>query len=418
MSAWSAASLRRARMPPCTLGCSVFTRPPSISVAPVKSWTCFTFTPSRASIAAVPPVDRISIPSPARPRANSTRPVLSETLINARATVITRLHTTAPRASARGTPAEGRRRIGQVERAGGANVRIRSTRPRGARRRPTRLVYCGGAKPHLPVRQRLVVLVVPGRQRLVVGDHPQLRQTAHLQLAHPLPGEIHDHADLFQRDAGPVRDVESAGLRELPQLLVGKVHLHRPGARVDVHVEVVLAGDVRAGPLAFGAVAPVLRPAGVQLRHQRLQLGIESAGRRLLQRREKLVERSLHAVELPAEEDERVPDVLERHPLVHQRLDDVDAPDRARRIETLRAAMLSLLADAPAAREQSELDVLAEGGLRELHAARREEVDDLDSGDPLRVLFLESVEVVAFALRHRHPAQGAAPSDAAPPAML
>ena len=80
--------------------------------------------------------------------------------------------------------------------------------------------------------------------------------------------------------------------------------------------------------------------------------------------------------------------------------------------------MLSLLADAPAAREQSELDVLAEGGLRELHAARREEVDDLDSRDPLRVLFLESVEVVAFALRHRHLAQGAAPSDAAPPAML
>src|SRR5205814_1964858 len=167
MSAWSAASLRRARMPPCTLGCSVFTRPPSISVAPVKSWTCFTFTPSLASIAAVPPVDRISIPSPARPRANSTRPVLSETLINARATVITRLHTTAPRASARGTPAEGRRRIGQVERAGGANVRLRSTRPRGARRRPTRLVYCGGAKPHLPVRRPAGVQL--RHQRLQLG---------------------------------------------------------------------------------------------------------------------------------------------------------------------------------------------------------------------------------------------------------
>src|SRR5207248_11409804 len=164
-------------------------------------------------------------------------------------------------------------------------------------------------------------------------------------------------------------------------------------------------------------VPPALGEQPVQLlAPRRAQLALVRD--RLLQRREELVERSLHAVELPAEEDERVADVLEGHPLVHQRLDDVDAADRARRIEALRAAVLSLLAHPPAAGEQSELDVLAEGGLRELHAARREEVDDLGGGDPLRVLLLQCVVVVAFALRHRHLVQGAAPSDAAPPAML
>src|SRR2546422_836409 len=62
---------------------------------------------------------------------------------------------------------------------------------------------------------------------------------------------------------------------------------------------------------------------------------------------------------------------------------------------------------------------LGEARLRELHAPRREEVDDLGGGDPLRVLLLEHVEVVAFPLRHQHLAQGAAPSYApAPTAML
>ena len=81
---------RSARMPPWTFGCSVLTRPPSISGAPVKSWTCLTLMPSPESSEAVPPVERISIPSAERPRAKSTRPVLSETLIRARATVMPR----------------------------------------------------------------------------------------------------------------------------------------------------------------------------------------------------------------------------------------------------------------------------------------------------------------------------------------
>src|SRR4051812_4272178 len=150
------------------------------------------------------------------------------------------------------------------------------------------------------------------------------------------------------------------------------------------------------------------------------QLGLLRDG--LLQRGEELVERSLDAVELAAEEDEGVADVLQRHALVHQGLDDVDAADRAGGIEASRAAVLALLAHAPAARKQSQLDVLAEGGLRELDAARREELDDLRGGDPFRVLGLERVVlVVAFALRHEcHLApQGAdASRPPAQPAML
>src|SRR5919112_1652488 len=55
-STWSG-SPRSARMPPCILGCSVLTRPPSISGAPVTSETGTTLTP-----ASVRPAARVSRP--------------------------------------------------------------------------------------------------------------------------------------------------------------------------------------------------------------------------------------------------------------------------------------------------------------------------------------------------------------------
>src|SRR5512139_2985282 len=48
---------RRARMPPCTLGCSVFTLPSSISGKPVYSLTSITARPASRSALAVPPVE-------------------------------------------------------------------------------------------------------------------------------------------------------------------------------------------------------------------------------------------------------------------------------------------------------------------------------------------------------------------------
>src|SRR5579875_2843432 len=56
-----------------------------ISGKPVRSSIARTAMPASASVAAVPPVETISIPSSASPRANSTIPVLSETDSRARA---------------------------------------------------------------------------------------------------------------------------------------------------------------------------------------------------------------------------------------------------------------------------------------------------------------------------------------------
>src|SRR5688572_11977511 len=79
----SSARLRRARMPPCTDGCSVFTRPSMISGKPVTAEMPVTRTPASSRARAVPPVDTSSYPRPASACANGNRPVLSETLIRA-----------------------------------------------------------------------------------------------------------------------------------------------------------------------------------------------------------------------------------------------------------------------------------------------------------------------------------------------
>src|SRR5215472_8634684 len=84
---WAGTS-RRARMPPWTLGWSVLTRPSSISGKPVTSETSSTGTPESRRSLAVPPVDRICTPRPARPRAKSTTPALSCTLSSARFTLL------------------------------------------------------------------------------------------------------------------------------------------------------------------------------------------------------------------------------------------------------------------------------------------------------------------------------------------
>src|SRR6476469_3848620 len=55
-----------------------------ISGNPVKSEIARTSMPASSSSRAVPPVDTISMPRPASPRAKSTMPVLSETDSNAR----------------------------------------------------------------------------------------------------------------------------------------------------------------------------------------------------------------------------------------------------------------------------------------------------------------------------------------------
>ena len=84
---WSLSS-RTASSAACSRGWSVFTRPSRISGDPVSSATSRTSSPASRSAAAVPPVEMISTPRSARPRAKSTIPVLSETEISARRTSI------------------------------------------------------------------------------------------------------------------------------------------------------------------------------------------------------------------------------------------------------------------------------------------------------------------------------------------
>ena len=73
-----------ARSPPCTFGCSVFTRPSIISGNPVYSEISITAMPFSFSNLQVPPVEIISMPNDCNSFANVTIPVLSETLISAR----------------------------------------------------------------------------------------------------------------------------------------------------------------------------------------------------------------------------------------------------------------------------------------------------------------------------------------------
>src|SRR3954451_12510403 len=67
-------------------GLSVFTRPSRISGKPVYSSIERTLSPGPSIPGAVPPVDTISTPSSASPRANSTSPRLSDTVSSARRT--------------------------------------------------------------------------------------------------------------------------------------------------------------------------------------------------------------------------------------------------------------------------------------------------------------------------------------------
>ena len=72
-----AGTRRSARMPPCTRGCRVLTRPSSISGEPVTSSTSCTGMPAAAIFLAVEPVETILTPASCRPFASSSRPVLS-----------------------------------------------------------------------------------------------------------------------------------------------------------------------------------------------------------------------------------------------------------------------------------------------------------------------------------------------------
>ena len=76
-SATSSGTSRRARMPPCTAGCSVTTRWPSISAKPVSSSSRITGIPSSASsVRRAAARDELEV-EPDELLANAAMPVLS-----------------------------------------------------------------------------------------------------------------------------------------------------------------------------------------------------------------------------------------------------------------------------------------------------------------------------------------------------
>ena len=137
IAARCSARSRRARMPPCTAGCSVFTRPSSISGKAVTCSMPMTGMPASRMAAAVPPVEMISQPSSTRPWAKATAPRLSLTEMRARGIVLVasgagfdwrpaarraRRRARPQAAACAPVPVPARRAIGRCRRAGPAPV--------------------------------------------------------------------------------------------------------------------------------------------------------------------------------------------------------------------------------------------------------------------------------------------------------
>ena len=83
----------------------------------------------------------------------------------------------------------------------------------------------------------------------------QLLESLGLDLTDTLAGQVENLADLFEGDATAIGDVEGTGLTEFPDLEAREVEFDGAGARIDVEIEVVFAGDVGAGALALAALA-------------------------------------------------------------------------------------------------------------------------------------------------------------------
>src|SRR4028119_2147213 len=174
---WSGFS-RSARMPPWILGCRVFTRPSSISGAPVTSSTWTTGTRDSSSAFAVPPVEMISNPIPESLRAKAATPRLSETETSARRFIQPPFPRKSPRPPGRAAGA----RPGATAPAGSPWSPPASPAPTPPPPAPPAL-----ARVHLP-QQALLGLPRPHRHRLLGDDGPRV---------HLLDHEVHRHPRLF-----------------------------------------------------------------------------------------------------------------------------------------------------------------------------------------------------------------------------
>src|SRR5215471_15387847 len=132
-----------------------------------------------------------------------------------------------------------------------------------------------------------------------------------------------------------------------------------------------LAGRaLRLADVAF-QVAPTVDADGGPLR-----LALEAG--------EQLAHLRLDRLDVVLEARERPLDLLDRAVLGHHPLHLVHAADDVRRVETARAAVLALAADAHRTGEEAQLHVLAQRRLGEADPAGLEHVDDLPGRHSVR----------------------------------
>src|SRR5690606_2590616 len=112
-------------------------------------------------------------------------------------------------------------------------------------------------------------------------------------------------------------------------------------------------------------------------------------GRELL---EDPIEQALELLDVTADEQELPLDLLDGVALGHHLLDAQDLAEHAHRVHPLGATVLALPSDAHAARQEPELDVLAERRLAERDPVLREHVEDLRRSEAVRVRALDSSE--------------------------
>ena len=203
-------------MPPWIAGWSVFTRPSSISGNPVTSATSRTARPAAASARAVPPVDRSSTPSSARPRARSTSPVLSETERSARRT---RAHDSPGPHRARGGPdaATSSAALGVEADRLRVEPMLLGEDPRGQRRLRVVIEHGNRRLQHDRPRVHALVDEVDGRprhldavlERLALGVEPgKRRQQRRMDVQDPAPvapDELRPRAPACSRPGTPAR---------------------------------------------------------------------------------------------------------------------------------------------------------------------------------------------------------------------
>jgi len=76
---------------------------------------------------------------------------------------------------------------------------------------------------------------------VVVVANTKLFKPGGLNLTDAFTGEIQQFANLFERDATSICDIQAARFRQLPDFEVRKIELNRACMRIDVQIQMIFA---------------------------------------------------------------------------------------------------------------------------------------------------------------------------------